>query len=669
MPIGSATSKKSAALWLLIGMSACVGAGSAVAEPAARTIRIVADNSHAPFSFESEDGALQGIAVDQWQAWERATGLETEIHAMDWPEALRLMSAGEFDVIEGIVATPTRGDSFDFTPAYATIETAIFFRGDAAGISNLESLKGFPVGVKSGAPHNDALAQHGVAMVPFPNNRSLVEAARQHKINVFVTDAPSAIYLLNKLGIAGEFRYSPPIFHDELRRAVRKGDADTLRVISSGFAAIDPAELTRIDRKWYGSPVDSYRRYFSFAAYASAIVTLILLVFVAWNRTLAKGILLRTAQLEESEARLRRVAEDVKALSEEREAHLRTVIDTIPTMVWSLTADGKVDFVNQRWIDYTGISLLQALEQPNSIVHTDDLPGVYASWLEQMANGEPHQSEMRLRRADGEYRWFLVRTVPLRNACGDVAKWYGTCADIEDRKCAESELRSFNEQLQASSRRLVDLQEAERKGLSRELHDRIGQDLTALGINVEILRSSPVDDPSGTFRARLQDCAALIDAMAIAVESLMSELRPPLLDDHGLLPALDWYAREYAERTGIRVEVGGDSHGNRVAPAAEIALFRVAQEALTNIAKHARATHVAINIDHSATELRLSIADDGSGFDAAIAFDVQLWRGLGLTTMRERTEAVGGRFDVLTAPGRGTGVLVRIPLLECPSTS
>src|SRR5438045_374618 len=107
---------------------------------AQRTIHIAIDKAYAPFSFQSDDGTLQGIAVDQWRAWELRTGIKAELHPMDWSEALRRMRAGEFDVIEDIVETPQRSTEFEFTPAYATIEAAIFFRSEISGVSDFASL-------------------------------------------------------------------------------------------------------------------------------------------------------------------------------------------------------------------------------------------------------------------------------------------------------------------------------------------------------------------------------------------------------------------------------------------------------------------------------------------------------------------------------------------------
>ncbi|HXN92988.1 MAG TPA: PAS domain-containing protein, partial [Candidatus Acidoferrales bacterium] len=125
------------------------------------------------------------------------------------------------------------------------------------------------------------------------------------------------------------------------------------------------------------------------------------------------------------------------------EDRIRLVINTIPTMVWTLQPDGACDFVNQTWMDYTGLSLEEEIENPTGPVHPEDLPRVLEKWFSDFAAGKPSEDELRMRRADGEYRWFLVRTVPLRDEQGNVVKWYGVSIDIEDRKQAESRSRTL----------------------------------------------------------------------------------------------------------------------------------------------------------------------------------------------------------------------------------
>ena len=356
-----------------------------------------------------------------------------------------------------------------------------------------------------------------------------------------------------------------------------------------------------------------------------------------------------------------RMAEKIQVLSRQKDDHLRLVIDTIPTMAWSVLPDGTVDFVNQRWLEYTGLSSENALEETNRTVHPEDLPRVMDKWSVDMAAGEPYEGEMRLRRADGEYRWFLNRTVPLRDEQGKIVKWYGTAADIEDRKRAEAALRRSAAELQALSRQLVELQESERRQLSRELHDRVGQNLTALKINLDILQTGLASHGSDEVRARLADSAALLDATMDTIENVMSELRPPMLDDHGLAAALDWHARNFSMRTGIAVAVRGSEPFVRPSPQVEIALFRIAQEALNNVAKHARAHRVEIELDYSNGECVMSVQDDGIGFDGAAIASDKPKPGLGMVTMRERAQAVGGRFEVQALPGRGTQLTVRAP--------
>ena len=125
------------------------------------------------------------------------------------------------------------------------------------------------------------------------------------------------------------------------------------------------------------------------------------------------------------------------------EDRVRLVVNTIPTMAWTVRPDGIVDYLNQRWLDYAGFSLAEHMEDPTRVVHPEDLPGTMKKWLADMAAEKPYEDEMRLRRADGEYRWFLVRTAPLCDEQGKVVKWYGVSIDIEDRKRAERQSRTL----------------------------------------------------------------------------------------------------------------------------------------------------------------------------------------------------------------------------------
>jgi signal transduction histidine kinase len=219
--------------------------------------------------------------------------------------------------------------------------------------------------------------------------------------------------------------------------------------------------------------------------------------------------------------------------------------------------------------------------------------------------------------------------------------------------------RQSAEQLQTLSRRLVEVQESERRQLSRELHDRVGQNLTALGINLDILRTRGSGGDRAELRSRLDDSIALVEATADAIENVMAELRPPMLDDRGLLPALQWYAKQFTQRTRINVAVRGEEPTQRPGQEIETTLFRIAQEALNNVARHARATRVDVVLEQSGTECVLSIVDNGAGFDPQALSGP----GRGIATMRERAQSVGGHLEVGAGPDGGTHISAGVPCL------
>jgi PAS domain S-box-containing protein len=616
-----------------------------------QTIRVVLDNAYAPYSYLSDDGRVQGILIDQWQAWEKKTGIKVEIHALDWAEALRRMRAGEFDVIDCIVATAERRGYFDFTPPYATVEASIVFRNDISGITGLASLKGFPVGVKAGDQHVDQLEANGVTtVIPFKNNDAIIEAAREHKINLFVVDAPSAVYLLNKLGIEGEFRKSAPIFRDELRRAVRKGDVNLLRTVSEGFAAIEPRELAQIDEKWFGRTVNGYRRYVTYAGYATVVAMLLAAGLAGWNRSLRRGIGQRNAALGESEQRFRRL------------------VELMPVAVYVCDTSGVIQSYNNRAVELWGRKPElgdRAQRYCGSLrLYSPDgklVPHEESKMATVLRTGVPARDlEVIIERPDGSRITVLVNVAPLRNAEGEVVGAMNCFQDITERKEGENALRNSSTQLQALSRRLVELQESERRQLSRELHDRVGQNLTALKINLDILQPALASQGDEVV-ARVADSAVLLESTMGTIENVMSELRPPMLDTHGLPAALDWHARNFSKRTGVAVAIRASEPIVRPAPQLEIALFRIAQEALNNVAKHACAQRVEIALDHANGECVMAVRDDGIGFDSVENTSGKVKAGLGMVTIRERSQAVGGSFEIRALPGRGTQLTVRVP--------
>jgi len=217
------------------------------------------------------------------------------------------------------------------------------------------------------------------------------------------------------------------------------------------------------------------------------------------------------------------------------------------------------------------------------------------------------------------------------------------------------EERSFD--LQALARRLVESEELERHRIAGELHDQVGQTLSALNINLDIALGL-VTAEQAEVRLRLADSLALVEGTLQAIENLMAELRPPLLEEYGLGAALAAYAKSFAKRTGVQARLD-DPHelGRELSHDAAIALFRIAQEALANVSRHAQARTATVALRRETGRIVLEVIDDGRGFETGERAS-QRW---GMTIMQERVAALGGSLEVQSSPGQGTRVRVRVP--------
>ncbi len=213
------------------------------------------------------------------------------------------------------------------------------------------------------------------------------------------------------------------------------------------------------------------------------------------------------------------------------------------------------------------------------------------------------------------------------------------------------------ERMRRLSIRLAETEEAERRRIANELHDQVGQNLTALGINLNLVRAMAEQEPGNNACARLDDSLTLVEQTTARIRNVMEELRPPMLDDYGLMAALRWYAERFAQRTELEITVLGEEPLPGLDDNTENALFRITQEALNNVAKHAQASQVTISLIDDADCVRLTIEDDGVGFAANGKNGGPGW---GKFIMAERAEAVNGRFHTESQPQKGTKVITEI---------
>ncbi len=280
-----------------------------VAQAATPTsIRVVLDDNYPPYSFRDAAGEPQGILKDQWDLWQKRTGISVDYQPMPWGQARAAMEGGRADAIDTIFETPERRQMYAFTQPYATIEVPIYFHRSVGGITDVASLKGFTVGVKEGDACVDYLLQHGITELRrYASYEAQVKAAVQEEIRVLCIDQPAASYFLNRARAADNFRHTAPLYTGQFHRAVAKGKTELLKVIEDGFAQISAAEYAAIEERWAGQKVASigWPDVVRQGSYVLAALTLALVTLFGWSWSLRRRVAVRTGELTATVGSLR----------------------------------------------------------------------------------------------------------------------------------------------------------------------------------------------------------------------------------------------------------------------------------------------------------------------------------------------------------------------------
>jgi PAS domain S-box-containing protein len=293
-----------------------------------------------------------------------------------------------------------------------------------------------------------------------------------------------------------------------------------------------------------------------------------------------------------------------------------------------------------------------------ALIAADDRHTVNTSSERAIKERRPFAYDLRIHRADGQIRILHCRGHAVADATGTVTGLIGTAQDVTERREVEERLRESQRRLRALTARREAILEDERARISREIHDELGQILTASKLDVAWVRDSlPVAPPD--IRARLDELASRLDATVKTVRRITTELRPVVLDQLGLGPAVEWLARDFSHRTGLACSVQAALDGRSLPPETATGLFRILQEALTNVTRHANAAAVRVELWAANDTVCLEISDDGQGIPDA---DVAHGDGLGIMGMRERAILLGGALEIGTQHPSGTRVSVWAPI-------
>jgi PAS domain S-box-containing protein len=388
------------------------------------------------------------------------------------------------------------------------------------------------------------------------------------------------------------------------------------------------------------------------------------------NMDLENRVLERTEELATKANLLTRLNAELTEKNQELDA----IFSTAPDIIFSRRADGSRDYVSERFYDFTGASPGSAngfgwLEY----VHPEDKDQAMADWMRCVESGADYEAEYRIRSKDGAYRWFRARAVPIRDD-GKIAKWYGTCSDIHDSKLLEQSIRdnaaelekmvdSRTDELRRLSVRLMTLQDQERRRIARDLHDGLGQELAVAKMVLDKMLLQKSSQPPDEAWSQ---ASSIIDRAIQQVRTMSHLLHPPLLDEVGLLSALAWYTDGLTKRSGIQTSLDVQPRDfPRLASELETAIFRIVQEALTNVFRHSEAHSVWISLTRNNGTIAVAVRDDGKGIGKKIVELRPDSIGVGIGGMKQRAKELGG---VLRLSNLEPGTLVELQIPCGPVT-
>jgi PAS domain S-box-containing protein len=349
---------------------------------------------------------------------------------------------------------------------------------------------------------------------------------------------------------------------------------------------------------------------------------------------------------------------------------LQLVLATLPVGVSVTNRAGDIVLANATtkhiWGDRPIASGAERWAQSVGVWHESNKRIAPTEWasVRALTEGQTSLNELiDIETYDGRHKTIQNSAAPIRNAEGQIVGAVIVNEDVTERVRAQTALLESARRLQHLSHRLLKVQEEERRHLSRELHDEFGQLLASIALHLHAAKGVA----GASAQSSLDESIALLIRAGAQVRSLALELRPTMLESGGLESALRWLAQQHQQRTDIVIEVVG--HVTDVSGDLAIACFRVAQEALTNVVRHARAKHVWIELNQHEGSVELVVRDDGVGFDVTRTIERAASGGnLGLLGMRERVEILGGTLEIDSQSGQGTRIRIALPLSEPIST-
>jgi two-component system sensor histidine kinase UhpB len=359
-----------------------------------------------------------------------------------------------------------------------------------------------------------------------------------------------------------------------------------------------------------------------------------------------QAIIQNAVKLKESAEELNRLNVALK----KSEAKYKSYIDNAPDGVFVSDENGKYIEVNEAACRITGYSKDEILNMSITEILTEETLEESLVHLKALLKDGSSKADFLFKHKNGTNRWWTLESVKLAKT-----RYLGFAKDITERKITEEKLKSALEQLHQLSKYTEQVRENERIAISRELHDDLGQALTAVKIDLGIIKQTITDK---AIVLKMNNVFNLVGETIKTVQRITSQLRPPVIDDLGIVAAIDWYTKEFAQRNNIKVFLEMDSELN-IPPDVSLIIFRIMQESLTNISRHSKANRADIVLKRTINSVSLKISDNGIGIAEN---QIKSMKSFGLMGMMERATSLGGTFDICSESKKGTVIKLFLPL-------
>lgn len=620
-------------------------------------LRLSPDPAYQPVEFFDEQGIYRGISAEYIALIEQRLGFRFQI--VDRSKEQAAFAAGGFriDTMPTCAPTPNRQKNWLFTTPYLEFPTYLITRKSVGNDLTLEQLSGSRVAVVGNYAAREYLATNypNLVLDPVPDARTGLQKVSFGLVDAFVSELPVATYWMEHEGITNLKVAGTAGYVYQLGFGMPNDLAPLHGILEKGLAQIRPEERAAIYQKWVKLPAEPtvflQRMLWSLIGGLS-LAGLGLLGVFWWNRTLAAQVKQQTAELQQELTERKLIEAELRG-SEERFA---TMFRSSPSpMGISRSSDGEILDVNDRWVQLSGYT-------------KEELVGLPAVQTNLWRNSSRREQLIQLLRTQqrvrdfeatyytksGEPRMSILSVEQINLGAEQCNLW--TIHDITDRKRAEEQIKISEQQLRKLAGYLQTIREEERTAMAREIHDELGQSLTAMKMDLAWLAKRLPENQS-PLQERAQGMTEMVNDTIKMVRRLVTQLRPAILDDLGLEAALEWQAQEFQTRTGITCNFITKAKVADLVPERATAIFRICQESLTNVARHAHATNVSIRLWEEQNYLLLEVKDNGRG----ITNETAQTRSFGLLGMRERAFLLGGEFQLTSSPDHGTTVLARIP--------